>query len=141
MAWARRVQPAQGAQGSLFEIGGVLGQNADRSPRAGRKVDQGTRSRECGKRRVHFATGEARQRTQSALGPRAEPDKRHGGTQALGRIGRTQAVKATERHLVAATETPRRWLKHPAASQRCRRALRAQNKWLAVHRNDGLGED
>ena len=37
-----RMQPAQSAQGPLLEIGGILGQDADRSPRPDRKLDQGT---------------------------------------------------------------------------------------------------
>ena len=50
MPGTSRVQPAQGAQGPVFEIGGILGQDADRPPRPDRKLDQGPRRRQCRQR-------------------------------------------------------------------------------------------
>ena len=104
MTGTSRVQPAQGTQGPVLEIGGILGQDADRPPRPDRKIDQGPRRRQCRQRSFDLAAGQARQCTQPALGPGRESEERQGGTQALDRIDRAQSAEASERCVVAAPE-------------------------------------
>ena len=136
-----RVQPAQGAQGPLLELGGELGQHADRSPRPERQLDQGPRRRQRRQACFDLVDGQARQRDEPRSVQGFEPEKRQGRTQALERVGRAQSAEAGDRRLVAAAQSARPGLEDPAAAEGRRRALRAEHERLPVNRDHRLGDE
>ena len=136
-----RVQPAQGPQDPVLQVGDELGQDPHRPPRADRDLDQGPRGGQLVERRRDLVERQPGQGTQPALGPGLEPQERQRRGQPLERVGRAQPAQAGDRSLIAAAEPPRQGLEHASAAQRRRRALLAEHERLPVHGDHRLGQE
>ena len=140
MARVIRVQPAQGTQRTVLEIGGILRQDAHGSSGPDRKIDQRpdlASAASAGSISPLLRPASA----QAALVPGRKPQERQRRPQAVDRVGREQAAEAFDRGMVAAPQAPRRWLQHTAPSEGRGWALLAQHEGLAMDRDDRLGDE
>ena len=141
LARTGRVQPAQGPKHAVLQIGRELDQYADAASWTERELRQGARFHERRQPDFYLADSEAGQGGEASLGPGREAEESQGRAKAVYSVLRLQAFETLDDRTIAASVSARDGLNDPAAAERRRRALRSQDKRLAVDRDERMGHE